>query len=169
MKTTIVIALSAAALIAAAPAVFAQGVPGKTPVCSKNARAPPSTLRGIRCKPSARRTSIRELSVTRLATRQTGKPRCPDKLVAAAVAEGAACEPPAARSGGIHAKSGAASSWMLTPNGALPGLAAAAPWHAIQRGSDCTTARMGCPPRLTSPIGTSHRFGAMRSSVAIGA
>ena len=30
MKTTI-IALSAAALIAAAPAVFAQGVPGKTP------------------------------------------------------------------------------------------------------------------------------------------
>ena len=50
--------------------------------------APPSlsTLRGMRCKPSARRTSIRELSVTRLATRQTGKPRCPDKLVAAAVA-----------------------------------------------------------------------------------
>ena len=31
MKTTIIIALSAAALIAAAPAVLAQGVPSKTP------------------------------------------------------------------------------------------------------------------------------------------
>ena len=31
MKTTIIIALSAAALIAAAPAVFARDVPGKTP------------------------------------------------------------------------------------------------------------------------------------------
>ena len=31
MKTTIIITLSAAALIAAAPAVFAQGVPSKTP------------------------------------------------------------------------------------------------------------------------------------------
>ena len=31
MKTTIIITLSAAALIAAAPAVFAQGAPSKTP------------------------------------------------------------------------------------------------------------------------------------------
>jgi hypothetical protein len=71
VKTTI-IALSAAALIAAAPAVLAQGVPGKTPslqhkVSRKITQALPSTLRCVRCKPKARRTSIRELSVTRVA------------------------------------------------------------------------------------------------------
>ena len=69
MKTTI-IALSATALIAAAPAVLAQ-VPSKTPglqqKVSKKHHSGVSGYAPLReIKPRARRTSIRELSVTLL-------------------------------------------------------------------------------------------------------
>ena len=70
MKTTI-ITLSAAALIATAPAVLAQGAPSKTPslqhkVSKKHHPSVSATLPCARCKPRARRRAIRELSVTRL-------------------------------------------------------------------------------------------------------
>jgi hypothetical protein len=67
---TAIIALSAAALIAAAPAVFGQG--SKTPsvqhnVSKKRHPGVPATLYGVRCKPRFRRGAIWEFSVTRRA------------------------------------------------------------------------------------------------------